>query len=200
MCNDTPNEGRSADSVDNAEKYIEIWKTTIETQKHFNEMAVKSRQLGLTFVAAVFGLAVVLLSRDEEYLFSFEVSDLRISVHIAALLVFGSIFSLYAVKTLDLGVYHQMLRGSVAFGEDFEQNYMKKIFHLNKGLTQAISFFSRNAQAQTVDCHGKYQYASGAGTTAGFKLARFYNFALISIAIIAVLLTIATGSIEPVRS
>ncbi|WP_296765565.1 hypothetical protein [Sediminimonas sp.] len=32
--------------------YIQIWSRVVETQMHFNEMQVKSRQLGLTFVTA----------------------------------------------------------------------------------------------------------------------------------------------------
>jgi hypothetical protein len=41
------------DAVDKRNKLlIEIWKQAVETQKHFNDMCVKSRQLGLTFVAA----------------------------------------------------------------------------------------------------------------------------------------------------
>lgn len=43
------------------DRYISIWSKVIDTQMHFNEMAVKSRQLGLTFVAAALGVAVVLL-------------------------------------------------------------------------------------------------------------------------------------------
>lgn len=41
------------DAVDKRNKLlIEIWKQAVDTQKHFNDMCVKSRQLGLTFVAA----------------------------------------------------------------------------------------------------------------------------------------------------
>jgi hypothetical protein len=38
------------------DRYISIWSKVIDTQMHFNEMAVKSRQLGLTFVAAHWAL------------------------------------------------------------------------------------------------------------------------------------------------
>ena len=41
------------------QRYIEIWSKAVDTQMHFNEMCVKSRQLGLTFVAAALGVAVV---------------------------------------------------------------------------------------------------------------------------------------------
>ena len=41
------------DEIDKRNKLlIDIWKQAVDTQKHFNDMCVKSRQLGLTFVAA----------------------------------------------------------------------------------------------------------------------------------------------------
>jgi hypothetical protein len=43
--------------------YVSIWAKTVDTQMHFNEMAVKSRQFGLGFVAAALGLGIVLLVR-----------------------------------------------------------------------------------------------------------------------------------------
>ncbi len=53
------------DMVDKRNKLlIEIWKQAVETQKHFNDMCVKSRQLGLTFVAASLGAAFYLFIRS----------------------------------------------------------------------------------------------------------------------------------------
>src|SRR5258706_7606097 len=53
------------DVVDKRNKLlIEIWKQAVETQKHFNDMCVKSRQLGLTFVAASLGAALYLFIRS----------------------------------------------------------------------------------------------------------------------------------------
>ena len=45
---------------------VEIWKQAVETQKHFNDMCVKSRQLGLTFVAASLGAALYLFFGHRE--------------------------------------------------------------------------------------------------------------------------------------
>jgi hypothetical protein len=52
-----------------------------------------------------------------------------------------------------------MLRGAVAFGEDFEENYMKEIFDLHKGMTQAISHFSRHQDAKVTTKGKKYDYS-----------------------------------------
>jgi hypothetical protein len=126
------------------------------TQMHFNEMSVKSRQFGLGFVAAALGLGIALLTRHED--FSIPVPLLRFSLHATVLVTLASAAALYAVKRLDLNVYHKMLRGAVAFGEDFEQNYMKQIFCLEKGMTQAISHFSRFDDASVDVQGGKYLY------------------------------------------
>ena len=47
--------------ADQQEIYVAIWSKAVDTQMHFNEMSVKSRQFGLTFVAAALGLGIALL-------------------------------------------------------------------------------------------------------------------------------------------
>jgi hypothetical protein len=89
------------------------------------------------------GVAVVLLSRGDDFALSVDLTIIKLQLHISVVLILGAWLALIAVKILDLNVYHKMLRGSVAFGEDFEENYMKDIFKLNKGMTQAMSHFSR---------------------------------------------------------
>lgn len=129
------------------DRYISIWAKTVETQMHFNEMSVKSRQLGLTFVAAALGVAVVLIGRGNDFALPVDLHFFKFQLHIGVILILGAWLALAAVRELDLNVYHKMLRGSVTFGEDFEEHYMKKIFQLEKGMTQAISHFSRYSNA-----------------------------------------------------
>ena len=143
------------DPENSKELYVEIWKTAVDTQMHFNEMSGKARQFGLTFVAAALGLGIVLLSRGQE--FAMVVSwPGGFNLHATVLIVLASACALYAVRVLDLNVYHKMLRGAVTFGEDFEQTYMREIFDLEKGMTQAISHFSRFEDASVVLQNGKY--------------------------------------------
>ncbi len=125
-------------SPDQQEKYIAIWAKAVDTQMHFNEMSVKSRQLGLTFVAAALGVGIVLLSKGDSFAFPIPIRGIEFQIHIAVVLLLGAWLALVAVRGLDLNVYHKMLRGAVTFGEDFEEHYMKQIFDLDKGMTQAI--------------------------------------------------------------
>lgn len=162
---------------DQHERYIAIWTKVVDTQMHFNEMSVKSRQLGLTFVAAALGVGIVLLSRGDDFAFLIDLHIFRFQIHIAVVLLLGAWFALKAVSGLDLNVYHRMLRGAVTFGEDFEEQYMKQIFDLNKGMTQAISHFSRYDDAgRQISPEGKYIYTGNLPVTAEDKIRKFYRY------------------------
>jgi hypothetical protein len=171
------------------ELYVSIWAKAIDTQMHFNEMAVKSRQFGLAFVAAALGVGIVLIGHGEDYAIPlFCGLKLNASVVIA---IAGAV-ALYSVMQLDLYVYHKMLRGAVRFGEDFEQKYMKTIFDLEKGMTQAITHFSQYQDADTVtNADGRLLYRGVNRKSALEKIRRFYRFLIASLLILAVVLFVA---------
>ena len=174
--------------------YISIWAKVVETQMHFNEMSVKSRQLGLTFVAAALGIGIVLLSRGDDFAIPIRTDWFQFQVHISVLLVMGAVLALLAVRGLDLNVYHKMLRGAVSFGEDFEENYMKQIFDLNEGMTQAISHFSRYGDARVQIGDGnRYVYAGETRVTAEEKIRLFYKVTIISLLMSSILLFVVTN-------
>jgi hypothetical protein len=174
------------------EAYVAIWSKAIDTQMHFNEMSVKSRQLGLTFVAAALGVGVVLASRGSDFAFPVVLGSIHFDLHISVILTLGAALALFAVRILDLNVYHKMLRGAVTFGEDFEENYMKSIFDLEKGMTQAISHFSRYDDAR-VSTKGRYAYHGQTSRSAETKIKSFYNYTIGFLIIASVLLFIVTA-------
>jgi hypothetical protein len=158
--------------------YVTIWSKAVDTQMHFNEMSVKSRQFGLGFVAAALGLGIVLLTRGQEFAIAVPICG-GFDLHMTVLIVLASAFALYAVMILDLNVYHKMLRGAVSFGEDFERNYMREVFSLEMGMTQAISHFSRHEDASvTLQQDGKYHYVGSDRKDARTKIRRFYRFSI----------------------
>jgi hypothetical protein len=162
-------------SEDQQATYVAIWAKTVDTQMHFNEMSVKSRQFGLAFVAAALGLGILLLSRGQEFAITIPILG-GFQLHATVLVILSGAFALYAVSILDLNVYHKMLRGAVSFGEDFEQNYMKQIVDLEKGMTQAISHFSRFEDAVVIpDGDGKYEYRGSKRKNALDKIRTFYQ-------------------------
>ena len=156
---------------------------------HFNEMSVKSRQLGLTFVAAALGLAVFLFSRagsDAKFAFPMLVRGHQFQIHVAEIIILAAAASVYAVKLLDLGVYHKMLRGAVAFGEDLEEVHLRKMLGLNKGMTQAISHFSRNSDAKVSVVDGKTVYCGSDLKSAEQKINNFYRVVILSLVVCAI--------------
>lgn len=182
------------------EKYIAIWAKSIDTQMHFNEMCVKSRQLGLTFVAAALGVGVVLLGRGADFAFFLDLGGLEFQLHISVILLLGACLALYAVKGLDLNVYRRMLRGAVTFGEDFEENYMKQIFDLDKGMTQAISHYSRFDDAdREISPAGRYVYSGSFERNAEEKIKRFYGRTMMFLVFSALFLLFTTNVAEWLR-
>jgi len=182
-----------AASPDQQEIYLAIWAKAVDTQMHFNEMSVKSRQFGLGFVAAALGLGIVLLARGEEFAVVIPICG-GFDLHMTVLIVFASAFALQAVKSLDLNVYHKMLRGAVTFGEDFEEKYMKQIFDLEKGMTQAISHFSRVDDATVTVQNGRYVYGGTVRKNALEKIRNFYRFSIWTLCVVGVLLFLFTAN------
>jgi hypothetical protein len=191
---------------------VEIWKQAVETQKHFNDMCVKSRQLGLTFVAASLGAALYLFIRSTPAgpqaeaatsrsisAYSFSVCGHSIVLHVSLAIIIAAAAAVYAVRRLDLGVYHQMLRGAVTFGEDLEEKHIRHIVGLQKGMTQAISHFSRHSDAAAKPgADGRYIYWGDDKRNAGEKLIGFYNFTFGLLAFLAFLVFVASNCLRAV--
>jgi hypothetical protein len=93
-----------------------------------------------------------------------------------------------------------MLRGAVAFGEDFEQKYMREIFDLEKGMTQAISHFSRIEDARAIPGQdGRYKYTGSKTGTALKKIQKFYTFSIGTLCVVGILLFFATAHFGQLR-
>jgi hypothetical protein len=182
---------------------VEIWKQAVDTQKHFNDMCVKSRQLGLTFVAASLGAALYLFIRSPVgsseaavgtgtaaiYAYSFNICGHQIILHISLAILLAAAAAVYAVRKLDLEVYHKMLRGAVYFGEDLEERHIKPLVGLSMGMTQSISHFSRHSDASVKRGEdGRFVYTGKDRHNAGEKLNSFYNliFGVLSLLALAI--------------
>jgi hypothetical protein len=142
---DSDEKSTSPDSATKKEDHLLlVWERAIQTQMHFAELSIKTRQIGMTVVGATLGLAIV-LNRSES---AFMLTLYGLNVPITSILCWTSALILYAIKILDVGVYHQMLRGAVAFNEELEEKNLLRLFGTEKGLTQAISYFSRHPDAR----------------------------------------------------
>lgn len=151
----------------------DIWVKAIDTQMHFNEMSVKSRQLGLTFVVAALALAVTMLGRQEGGRFTILWFGDYYETHVAGVIVLITAVAMFSVMLLDLLVYHRMLRGAVSFGEALERDEVRsKIMRTSRGLTETVSIYSRHADA--VWSNEKRDYTYSKKKNAANKIRLFY--------------------------
>ncbi len=71
---------------------------------------------------------------------------------------------------------------------------MKQIFNLNKGMTQAISHYSRYQDAgKTTSATGKYEYTGEIEITAEDKIKQFYKYTSRFLAAAALALFLVTN-------
>lgn len=185
-------------SVELANLQKQIWEKAVETQMHFNEMCVKSRQLGLSFVVAALGLSVVLIARDVKntIILPIPYSNWAIETHVACPIVLIAAAALYAVQRLDLGVYHRMLRGAVTFGEEFEEICLRnKLMKTPHGMTQFISLYSRHDKVTRTKNNSGNIYSGQDAITAESKIRKFYIYSIGSLLFISFAIGISFGSI-----
>ena len=122
-----------------------------------------------------------------------------IILHVSLTIIVAALAAVYAVKKLDLGVYHQMLRGAVYFGEDIEEKHIKPLMGLRMGMTQAISHFSRNSDA-AVKRHedGRFDILETTKSMPARKLEGFYRAIMAFLVFLGVAIFVATNYLKAV--
>lgn len=116
---------------DDAMVKLEVWKTTIEVQKHFNEIEWKIRGLALTLITAVLGASA--LGAKDGTILNLRLFHLKLA---AAILIVG-IVVWFAFYFVDKVWYHRLLIGSVRYGEAVEESMGDAM--PGSGLTKTIS-------------------------------------------------------------
>ena len=176
------------------EERLAVWKRSIETQMHFAELSIKMRQIGLTLAGATVALAIVLYRTNRE--FSFDFAFLCISIPAASVLCTAAALILFGAKIIDVGMYHQMLRGAVKFNELYERD-LDDLIGWKSGLTEAISAHSRYDSPELLtnrDDHQKIWTASTKSSLAGNKISWFYHISIGALILAAVFLAAADNA------
>ena len=109
---------------------IEIWKTIVEVQRHFNDIAMRIRSMFITILLALFAAIGFLLDKKP----SFEISDYNIQF--ATILPLFGIFGAWLFYFIDRYWYHRLLVGSVKHALEIEKKYKSEIPELS--LSDAI--------------------------------------------------------------
>jgi hypothetical protein len=110
---------------------VEVWKTIVQVQQHFNDIEMRIRALAITVLTAGIGLAAVAI-KDGTTL-----SVIGVAVHLGAALLIITLLAWILFYFVDQVWYHRLLLGAVLHGERLERDFYAEIPGI--GLTQAIS-------------------------------------------------------------
>ena len=106
---------KDGSDYDKAALYVELWKQTIDVQKHFNDIELRIRGLALTVLTFVLGGASLAL-RDATVI---KVGKIEIQFG-ALILLLGTLLWL-TFYFVDQIWYHRLLIGAVVHGENLKK-------------------------------------------------------------------------------
>jgi FMN phosphatase YigB (HAD superfamily) len=109
---------------------IEIWKTIVGVQQHFNDISLRIRGLFVTLILALFAAIGFLAEKDLRFAFH------DFTIHYVLLVPLGGIIGGLLFYFIDRYWYHRLLGGSVKQGLFIEKKYSFEIPEI--GLTDAI--------------------------------------------------------------
>lgn len=175
---------------ENRKEIIEIWKTIISVQQHFNEIEMKIRGLFVTLLLGLFASIGFLLGK-KLYL---ELSIVRIQFA-TVMPLFGCLLA-YLFYFMDQHWYHRLLLGSVQHGINIEQKYKKEMPELSlsdaigekspykpTGLIWLVAYF----------LVGDARFRKTATLHSDGKIELFYKFVMFILIVTSVLLAICGG-------
>jgi len=152
---------------------IEIWKSTVEVQKHFNDLQIRIRNYGITLFTFIFaGIGYCL--KDNIFLHLF-----GISFSLASLIALIGVLVIVAIRFMDLHMYHRLLEASVAKGIEIEKS---------------LSFvYPEISLSSHIKSKSPFKFMFGINVHSSTKL-RFFYFLLLIPLILTFILTIFLNS------
>jgi hypothetical protein len=106
---------------------IEIWKTVVEVQQHFNDIGMKIRGLFITIVVAIAAAQGFLL---EKRLF-FSIGPVQ-TLFVTVMPFIGAVAT-YLFYFMDRFWYHRLLQGAVSQARFIEEKYKEELPELSLG-------------------------------------------------------------------
>lgn len=110
---------------------IEIWKTIIETQKHFNDLEMKIRNFAILLMSAFIGAIGV------SFKSGFIIGLYKIQIPVAAVLALSAFGIWMLFWFVDVYWYHPLLKGAVRKGAEIETSLLSDFPNIN--LTETIT-------------------------------------------------------------
>ncbi|ELX7490280.1 hypothetical protein I5L37_19075 [Serratia marcescens] len=109
---------------------VDVWKTVIDVQKHFNDLEMKVRNFGILILSAFIGAIGVSFNSDSTFTF------LGGNYSVAVILALGASVVWMLFYFVDVYWYHPLLLGAVKKGLDIESEISLEIPNIN--LTKTI--------------------------------------------------------------
>jgi len=106
---------------------IEIWKTVVEVQQHFNEIEMKIRGLFITIVIAIGAAQGFLIEKR------FSIPFHSVPILYANVMPLLGVLAAYLFYFVDRYWYHRLLLGSVLQGGFIEEKYADELPELSLG-------------------------------------------------------------------
>ena len=117
---------------------VDIWKKCVEVQQHFNDLAMKTRNIAMTVVGAL--IAAISFTYQQEL----TTNILGLEVPAGLGLAVAAIFAWAGFFLMDRYWYHVLLQGAVAHASKIEKTYTDSLPSLSLGAT--ISDKSKNVK------------------------------------------------------
>lgn len=169
---------------------IEIWKTIVEVQQHFNDISMRIRGMFVTILLALFASIGFLF--DEKL--SLDFGTFR--VQFATLIPLFGVFGAWLFYFIDRYWYHRLLKGSVDHAITIEKKYKDEMPELS--LSDAIGAVSPykpgrmvNLLANVFVSHDKY-WETGQLHSEG-KIEFFYKSVMFVLILVTIGLAYAGG-------
>lgn len=147
---------------------VDIWKTTIDVQKHFNDMSMRIKNYAILMLTAFIGAIGIIIKNGVKFSVLDHSINLSSAVGLFAIIIWNLIFF------MDYYWYHPMLKGSVKSALNIEERLRFDLPTLN--LTHTIGHYSHkdNFLGKPFDSSRKAKY--------------FYNCVTITLSLLTIFL------------
>lgn len=177
--------------TDRRKEIIDIWKTIVEVQQHFNDISMRIRGMFVTILLALFASIGFLLGKPlmlKIWIFNFQ---------FATILPLFGIFGTCLFYFMDRYWYHRLLVGAVKHAITIEEKYADQIpeLALSRAIGDESPYKPRRLTrwiANVLVSHEKYRETGQLHSDA--KIELFYKSVVVVLALTMVMLALLGGA------
>lgn len=170
------------DEKDKVGFYVEMWKQSIDVQKHFNDIELRVRSLALTLLTFALGGATLAVKEGRV------TTILGMHLQLGSIVLVAGLISWLAFYFMDQVWYHRLLVGAVKHAEDIED--------ILRGEFPGI------ALTHTISANSPYSFRVGLGRLgrdfsihSASKIRLFYL--IVALLLVVLALVVQFGSASP---